>query len=351
MACCITGVSLMISLLTLSSCYYTTQGYYLLDYTLSAKNIHTLLQDTNTDTNTQQFLNKVLEIRQYAIDLGMSHSKNYTTYKNIDREYLVAVVHAAHELSVEPYKWKYPFLGRLPYRGYYNIEEAQAEAEKLQQQQHDVLVRRVAAFSTLGIFSDPIYSFMQQYSESRLIELILHEQMHATIWVKNQDAFNEQLATFIARQGMLAYIAQTYGAQSEQYTNIFIKEEDYKTYIDLLLDTKAQLEHLYNTPHISSEEKLIEKRTILTTQQEYLQANYHTLFKSDAYKDLDLTKYNNAFFSLISTYQPSTRQFQDAFERCNEDIGLFIRELTQLLQDKNNKENPYALLESIPRNL
>ena len=40
------------------------------------------------------------------------------------------------------------------------------------------------AFSTLGYFNDPILSCMLTYNDATLINTIIHELLHQTVWIK-----------------------------------------------------------------------------------------------------------------------------------------------------------------------
>ena len=317
-------------------------------YTYSAKPITKLLEQDSIDTPTKEFLQHVQQIREYALSIGLSESPNYTTYKEIDNNYLVAVVQASEKLKIDSYEWHYPFMGKLPYKGYYEAQDAQKEAKRLRDQGYDVWVRPVSAFSSLGILKDPIYSFMTEYSEPQLVELILHEQMHATVWLKKQAEFNEKLATFIGRQATIQYIKEVHGEDSQTYKNIFTTKQDSKTFSNILLDTKAQLQELYNNEELSTIQKLNGKKNILAIQQQHLEENYNTLFINDTYKNSNINTLNNAFFAIFSTYESSLGVFQEAFDRCNQDIILFISQVKRILQHKEYTKDPYTFLEMIP---
>lgn len=341
------SIVLLVYAAILQSCYYTTQGYYLLTHTYSAKKISRVLEDENTTQDTTNFLEMVVHIQNYAREIGLEGSKKYNTYKELDRDYLVAVVQAAGPLSVEPYKWFYLFMGKLPYKGFYNVEHAQKEAMRLQKQGYDTYVRPVSAFSTLNILPDPIYSFMQSYSEDRLAEVLFHEQMHATIWIKSEDAFSEQLATFIGRKARLQYMIDKYGEDSEELANMHIRTQDATTFRTILWDTKQMLEDVYHDDELTDEQKLAEKHAILRSQQEYMTANYDSLFQSDTYRNTKIDTLNNAFFALISTYESSQDEFEEAFAKCNNDIALFIKNMKPILESRESRKNPYAYLQNL----
>jgi predicted aminopeptidase len=85
----------------------------------------------------------------------------------------------------------------MPYQGFYERNDAEAEAKRLKALGYDVIVRKVDNFSTLGFFKDPVYSFLTSYSPGEIANLIIHEQAHATLFVKGQSDFNEEFATFV----------------------------------------------------------------------------------------------------------------------------------------------------------
>ena len=190
---------------TLASCasqigYLAKQGDYLLRYSSGTQSIDDLIASPSTLPATRDFLLRIREIKGYAVQqVGLRDNANYTRYKSIDRDYLVEVVSACDAASFTPYQWSFPFLGRLPYKGFYEHSDAQAEAERLKKEGYDVIVRKVDAFSTLGFTKDPVYSFMSKYSPYELASTIIHEQTHATLWVKGQTDFNEELADFVGR--------------------------------------------------------------------------------------------------------------------------------------------------------
>ena len=82
------------------------------------------------------------------------------------------------------------------YKGIFNSYWSRVEASKFDPQ-NTILMYEVTAYSTLGWFNDPILSSMMSYSDYDLVNTIIHETVHATIFIKNQADFNERLATFV----------------------------------------------------------------------------------------------------------------------------------------------------------
>lgn len=341
---CITGALFAL----LNSCYYTTQAYYLFKYTYDdAKHIEVVLSDPSTLPDTKAFLENVKAIKAFLRDYAhLNTRKTYNSYTELERDYLVAVVQAAPELGIMPYMWNYPFMGKLPYRGYYNIQDAQKEAKKLREKNYDVLIRRVRAFSTLNALPDPLYSFMKQYSEGDLVQLIAHEQTHATIWISGQSAFNEQLASFVGRQSALDYIKRKYGEQSPEYQYMQDSEKNARAFRAFLYEVRKALESVYADNALTKDKKRAHKKRILTNAQEDFVAQYDDSFTDDSYKHIDVSVYNNAFFATISLYEENNTMFEQAYESCDKRMSKFIDTL-KAVQKAPHKQKPYVFLQTM----
>jgi len=137
--------------LLLSSCYVTEQAAHYLALRSRAVPAAKALADPRTSPATKALLERAAEARAFAIgELGLKETKNYTSVVELDRDHLATVVSACAELSFDRYLWTYPVVGRLPYRGYFDHAEAEAEAARLRKLGLDVISRPVDAFSTLG---------------------------------------------------------------------------------------------------------------------------------------------------------------------------------------------------------
>ena len=88
------------------------------------------------------FVQRVENIRRFAIeDLGLKESKNYTRYVELDRDYLAAIVSASAKDSFTRHEWWFPVVGRVPYKGFFNVEDARKERKKLEKNDLDVWIR------------------------------------------------------------------------------------------------------------------------------------------------------------------------------------------------------------------
>ncbi len=297
----------------LTSCYVIQQAGPFLSHHLCARPIDKLLADNRTDPATVTFLDRVEDIRNFArTELGLEESDNYTKFYPLDRDYLAAVVQAAPEFSVEPYMFRYPVFGKLPYRGFYSLKLAKREAEKLTKQGLDVFIRPVDAFSSLGFFSDPLFSFMIDYSASRLADLIIHEETHATLFIKGESDFNEKLATFVGREGAREYVISRFGESSDEYADMTTSGHDSEQYTRDLFELAQSLTEVYALDISPEEKRAMKADTIEQFRHEFAE-NYDERYEEEGYRDAADMDINNAYLSLFRIYEEQDGRLQRLF--------------------------------------
>lgn len=231
--------------------------------------------------------------------------------------------------ALTPYTWRFPIVGRVPYKGYFKKELALREAKTLQSRGYDTYVRGVRAYSTLGYFNDPILSTMLAYPEFVLIRTIIHELVHRTVWVKGSVSFNESFANFVADKGALMYLTHRDGPDApshQRYRDIEIDRSVFRAY---MLEVVSQLEALYGEP-ISREDKLERRETIF----EAARTNYPSVFpkmQTQLYRRyFEGRQLNNAVMLSFRRYNQDMSFFETALAKHDGDLRRMIKSFEQL---------------------
>ena len=328
----IAAVSVVLVVMSLSSCWYVKQAASFLGERARAVPVDRILADPKTPGKVAVFLDLVQRVRDFSVDdIGLSPTRNYTRYVALDKDYVADVVSACARDSFQRHYWRYPILGALPYKGFYDRADAEAEAARLKKAGLDVIVRRVDAFSSRGYFTDPLYSFMADYDEDVVAELIIHESAHATLFIKGADQFNEEFATFVGRKGAERYLEKRYGAGSEQLAARRRRAADGTAFTEFLKGTAALLEDVYLDESLSVEEKIKRKGTILAERAKVYRSEADTLFAGDGYRAFDMGAVNNAYIDLYRLYEEDLALFDAWFVRIADgSLTAFIDSLSAL---------------------
>lgn len=237
------------------------------------------------------------------------------------------VVMASEPFRLKPKEWKFPVLGAVPYKGFFNEQRAFALRKELEKEGYDVIVRNPGGWSTLGWFTDPILSKMLSRSEGDLANLIIHEMSHATIFVKDSIDFNENLATFIGDRGAEKFLIHKYGAASVEYRNYMDEDKDYLRYVEHMLRGAAVLDSLYSTMEEgmpAEERKQLKQATIrkIVTTLDTLSLSLNKQ-PSERFKD---KLPNNAYFMNFRQYQSKQNVFWGDFNTTfNGNLKAYIR--------------------------
>jgi predicted aminopeptidase len=345
----ISAIFFVVAFLLFSGCYTLKQGAAMLGYLGKAVPLEEL-SGQNAAENDRRFAERVADIRRFAMEeLGLKESKNYTRYVVIDRAYLAAVVSACVSDSFTRHEWRFPVVGTVPYKGFFDPEDARKEAAKLRAKGLDVWVRGVDAFSTLGWFKDPLYSYMKEYSAYVLADLIIHELLHATVFVKGQVQFNEQLAEFVGSTGARLYVESRFGLDSPEYREIESGAVDREAFRKVVSDLVAELETLY-AGTFSREEKLAEKERIIKAAQERFVSEYDDLFSNENYRNFAELPVNNAYLDLYRLYYEQDNFFLELYQRTCEPTAAGLRrfvDVAKTLRSGGRRGDAGALREQL----
>jgi predicted aminopeptidase len=273
-------------------------------------------------------LKAVTAIRDFAShELGLPDNGSYRKYADIGRPYVVWNVVAAPEFSVDPKRWCFPIVGCVAYRGYFVEARARRFAAGLHAEGFDVLVGGVAAYSTLGHFDDPILSTMVSWNDVELAAIIFHELTHQLLYVSNDAAFNEALATTVEEEGVKRWLQQQ-GRQQDLAEHL-LEQQRYLEVIALLGKTREQLAALYalGLPPPLMRERKREAFEQLRGAYGALRAQWGGHAPFDAWFAQDI---NNAHLASIATYFACVPGFERELQAAGGNLPAFYRRVRAL---------------------
>jgi predicted aminopeptidase len=333
--------------LLLSSCYETREGLRYLSLISKARDIDRVIADPRTSGELRLFLERAAAARGFALaEIGLKETRNYRSVVELDADRLATIVQACGELSFERYLWSYPLVGKMPYRGFFDPKDAEKEAALLRKKGLDVIVRPTGAFSTLGWLPDPLFSFQAAYDEAETADLVIHEMTHATVFLKGKGAgasqFNEELATFVGREGALRYLAKAHGAGSREVAEAKAGYADDAAFAAYLAGTAKLLEAVYASGSSEGEKRRRKAEVIAARAEEYAR-DYPSLFKGDRYEGFDMGKINNAYLDMYRLYEGESALYGDFCSTvCQGDIRLFVATVARIAHDAATRGDPKA---------
>jgi predicted aminopeptidase len=313
--------------------YGVAQGWGQLKVVTEARPVEEFLEDPAFPDSLKRKLRLIDEIRAFAIDsLGLRDTDNYRTLYDQKGQEIMWVVTACEPFRLEPKRWKFPVVGTIPYKGYFNRDKAVAEATALKDAGYDVAVRNPGGWSTLGWFTDPILSGMLNRSEGDLASLIIHEMVHATLWVPDSVDFNENLASFIGDTASYDFLKWKYGADSKEYTQYLYEDQDYRKFSRHILVAAQKLDSLYQTMRESDpvEEKKKSKEAMIrriVSTMDTLRLHLNPTPSKRYEKRLP----NNTYFMTYRHYQSKQNEFALEF---NQNFKGDLRAYIHFLADK-----------------
>lgn len=284
---------------------------------LSAREpIATVLANPSLDEEVRQRLELVQEARAFARELGLDVGGQYTSFVDWPGDRVVTTVVATRPGEVTPAGFYFPFVGRLPYKGFFDRARADAEAGRLRAEGLDVCEVGVRAYSTLGWLDDPVTGPMLRRDPGRLVETILHELVHVTVYVRDHIDFNEGVAAFIGEEGSVLFYARE-GRVAEAAARRRSVERG-RAIDALLVALREEIAALYAT----SEEGPARSRAReeLETRTRSQLAELPELGEQRAAE----VPLNDACLALIGTYSADVDGYQARLEGLGGDLSAFI---------------------------
>jgi predicted aminopeptidase len=293
------------------------------------KSISDLMADPATPPKLKAKFEQVMKIRKFAAEeLKLPADGAYVKYTDVHRPYVVWNLNVAPALSLDPKTWWFPIVGRASYRGYFSEAGAMRYASRWEKEGWDVYVDGVDAYSTLGWFRDPLMSTFIYAPEADLAELIFHELGHRRLFVNGDTDFNEAFATEVAAEGIRRWFAA--GSDPKAYEGHLANRAREREFVQLVMDTRKELEAVYGDNHSSDADKLKRKNQAVAR----MRAKYATLKLSwggnAGYDQWFAEPINNAKLNTISAYYELTPAFQALLRAEGGDLEKFYEAVAVL---------------------
>ena len=266
-------------------------------------------------------LRLVLLVREYAHrDLGLRRTGAYTYFYDTGGKALAYNLSACDKTSLRPKVWRFPVVGALPYIGFFDREKGRARKRRLDARGLDTYLRPVPAFSSLGWFADPVYSPMLEQDIPRLVDVVIHETTHTTIFLRGQVAFNESLAVFVGNQGTLDFLARLYGPTSPAVTRYARRIGRRQRFARLVSELYRQLGRLYGSD-LPRAAKLRQREDLFARAQQ----RYKELFPDpDTWGLFVQRKLNNAVLLSYGRYNQGIEFHEEVYVRLGRDLHRLI---------------------------
>ncbi|MEM7400502.1 MAG: aminopeptidase [Pseudomonadota bacterium] len=284
-----------------------------------------IVNDSQRDAHLVDKLHLSQELRNFASQrLNLPDNDSYRSYVQLEAPYVTWNVFAAPQFSISLNQWCFLVIGCVPYRGYFEQQEAEAYAEHLALQGQDVYVAGVPAYSTLGWFDDPLLSSMIDRGELVTAAYIFHELAHQQFYLNGDGAFNEAFATAVEEIGVLLWLkSQDRTEDIENYEN-FLKQK--YIFFDFIKKSRDEFEVLYQ------QEFDAEK---MQAEKEILIAEMRRKFSNLSAKSKHIARYtkwmsgplNNAQLGVISLYRELVPAFHNLFTMCDDNFDRFYAQV------------------------
>jgi predicted aminopeptidase len=338
---------------------------------LQQEPIEQVVNNESTDEGVRRKLLIIKRARQFAVDnLKLPNNGSYTQYVDTGKRYVVWNVIATRPYSTRPIEHCFPVAGCVSYRGYYKKASAEAYAEKLKSEGHDVVVRGASAYSTLGWFSDPVLNTMLYRSDLGLAGLVFHELSHQEVYKAGDTAFNESFATTVELAGIEAWakaqetagIGEDVPQSDEAKKAALINQKNLKRYkaakdlntevVTLILEHRKKLDESYRKLGANNDEEQlaeVKKHGFAELRKSYKQLRSNG-GGSRGYDQWFAGEINNASLVLFGDYHGWVTAFDVLLQQAAGDWTRFydsVRALAEL--DKAARREKLEALQQLAK--
>lgn len=245
--------------------------------------------------------------------IGLVVGNNFRHFVYLGDGDLAWNLSASRSDALEPYVWSIPVIGQLPYLGFFELSQAEAERDRLIRMQFDTFIYPIDGFA-LPILPDPVTSVALARSYGQIADLVFHELTHNTVNKLEDTTFSESLAVFVARTASREFLAVEFGEDAPEITELLEEHEDEARFIAFVHDLFDELEAFYASD-LSAEEKRQGRGAIFDAARARFAEDVLPLMHNQAgYEGYAEYPFNNAFLLLHQRYYTDLDVFAAAFE-------------------------------------
>lgn len=310
------------------------------------RSIAEVLDDPGVDPQTRAKLELVVQARSFARrDLKLEVGDSYTSFSEVDGDTLALVLSASPVDRLAAYTWWFPIIGRVPYKGFFSLEAARAEQRKLEERHYDTYLRPTSAFSTLGWLPDPLLSTVLRQDSVGLVETVIHELTHNTLFVSGHVKFNESFANFVGSTGAIEFFCER-GSNERLCRLAGDRWHDTRLMSEFLDRLWGDLETLY-AEELPYQQLIERRRALLAESDARFRSGYAPAMRTGSFARFDATTLNNARLISRHLYYHRLSLFHEIYER----YGRLTRVIEEVAARVEDTDDPWQALEGFTASL
>ena len=299
------------------------------------------LSDTSLTEEELAKLDLVIKTRDYAEQtIGLNVGQSYRNFVNLHGKPLAWNLSASRKDAISPYTWNLPFIGPISYLGYFNFDEAKTERDRLVGQSYDTMLYELDAYSTVGLLPDPLTSAIFRREEENLVDTVIHELLHNTIWYSGDAVFSESLATFVGRTGAIEFLKAHFGEDAPIVQEALIEYEDMDQFNAFLFALTGRLDELYSS-EVGSEAKIAARATLFEDGRQRVTTELlPALHEPQRYQSYASFPFNNAFLMVNGRYNTDLTLFQRVHDQTGHNWGASLT----VFRNAAGSQDPFGYL-------
>ena len=185
---------------------------------------------------------------------------------------------------------------------------------------------------------------MLRYSDYDLVNVIIHETVHATVYIKNAVDFNERLATYIGNKGTELFYLAKEGKNSPTHKRAVEIRHDDQLFSDFIGSAVKDMKAWYKESPRPLNEKLRESK--FAELQRRFEKEVIPDMKTPQYSWFPKVKLNNARLLSYNTYYTDLSDFEAAYNK----LGQSFERLIAFAKELENHDSPEQALKDFAQN-